>query len=163
MNIQDVYALLDRFEASAMTELSLEMEGMKVSCSKFNGEAVTYTNAGTQSVSGQNRPDNTRIEKNTVPQNQNTQTKADSQEQNASLLEIKAPIVGTFYRSAAPDQEPFVQVGDTVKKGDVVGMIEAMKMMNEIAAPFDGVITSIAAENEKLVSFGEVLMLGESQ
>ncbi len=70
---------------------------------------------------------------------------------------IKSPLVGTFYSAPAEDAEPFVQVGDTVKKGQVLGIIETMKLMNEIESDKDGVITEIVIENEQVVEFGQLL------
>ena len=71
---------------------------------------------------------------------------------------VKAPFVGTFYRASAPGAEPFIKIGQTVKKGDVVGIIEAMKMMNEIVAPCDGTVTDIYVDDETLVEFGQALV-----
>lgn len=70
---------------------------------------------------------------------------------------VTAPMVGTFYTAPAPDQPPFVKVGDRVKKGDTLCLIEAMKMMSELPAPCDCEITAILKENGALVSFGEAL------
>jgi len=79
----------------------------------------------------------------------------------SKLVEIKAPIVGTFYRAPAPDAEPFVSVGDTVNKETVVCIVEAMKVMNEIKAETNGVIRKILVENATPVQFGQVLFLVE--
>ena len=70
---------------------------------------------------------------------------------------ITAPMVGTFYTAPTPDQPPFVQVGDRVKKGDPLCLLEAMKMMSEVTAPCDCEITAILKENGALVSFGDGL------
>ena len=70
---------------------------------------------------------------------------------------ITAPMVGTFYTAPAPDQPPFVQVGDRVKKGDPLCLLEAMKMMSEVTAPCDCEITAVLKENGALVSFGDGL------
>lgn len=70
---------------------------------------------------------------------------------------VTAPMVGTFYAASAPEQPPFVQVGDRVRKGQPVCLLEAMKMMSEIPAPCDCEITAVLKENGALVSFGEPL------
>ena len=70
---------------------------------------------------------------------------------------VKAPLVGTFYAASAPDAEAFVSVGDTVKKGQTLGIIEAMKLMNEITAEEDGVILEITAANGQMVEYGSEL------
>lgn len=70
---------------------------------------------------------------------------------------IKAPIVGTFYQSSAPDEEPFVKVGDTVSEGDVVCIIEAMKFMNEVNSEVSGTITEILVKDGEFVEYGQEL------
>lgn len=71
---------------------------------------------------------------------------------------VKAPIVGTFYSAASPDEPPFVKVGDTVKKGDVLMIIESMKLMNEVTSDFDGVVDEIFAANGEAVEYDQPLM-----
>ena len=70
---------------------------------------------------------------------------------------ITSPLVGTFYSSPSPDAPSFVNVGDRVKKGQVIGIIEAMKLMNEIESDYDGVVTEILIKNEETVEFGQPL------
>ena len=72
---------------------------------------------------------------------------------------ITAPLVGTFYASAAPDKPPFVTVGSQVKEGDVVCIIEAMKVMNEVISPYNGTVQKILVENEEVVGYGQPLFL----
>ena len=76
---------------------------------------------------------------------------------DSSLIEIKSPIVGVFYAAASPDNPPFVSIGTEVKTGDVLCIIEAMKLMNEVVAETDGVIADICVKNGDLVDFGRVL------
>ena len=71
---------------------------------------------------------------------------------------VTSPMVGTFYKSPSPDAKPFVEVGQTVSKGDVVCIIEAMKLMNEIESEFSGKVVEICVENGQPVEFGQVLM-----
>lgn len=70
---------------------------------------------------------------------------------------ITSPLVGTFYNSPSPDAETFVKVGDTVRKGQVLGIIEAMKLMNEIESEYDGVVEAILIKNEEVVEYGQPL------
>lgn len=70
---------------------------------------------------------------------------------------ISSPLVGTFYNAASPDSEPFVKAGDTVKKGQTLGVIEAMKLMNEIECEYDGVVEAILVSNEDVVEYGQPL------
>ena len=70
---------------------------------------------------------------------------------------VTSPLVGTFYSASSPEADPFVQVGDTIKKGQVLGIIEAMKLMNEIESEYDGVVEAVLVENENVVEYGQPL------
>ena len=70
---------------------------------------------------------------------------------------ITSPLVGTFYNASSPDADPFVNVGDAVKKGQVLGIIEAMKLMNEIESEYDGIVEAVLVENEAVVEYGQPL------
>lgn len=146
MDLKDVYELLDKFDASACCEMELNLNGTQLSLKKYSTIAVP---SGLNNASGLN---------NVVAGN--TQTQAEQVTDNASAgdaIQIKAPLVGTFYQAPGPDEQPYVKVGQQVKKGDVVGIIEAMKLMNEVVAPQDGVILSIDATDGNMVQYGQVL------
>ncbi len=146
MDLKDVYELLDKFDGSACCEMELNLNGMQLSLKKYSSIAVP---SGLNNASGLN---------NVVAGN--TQTQAEQVTDNASAgdaIQIKAPLVGTFYQAPGPDEQPYVKVGQQVKKGDVVGIIEAMKLMNEVVAPQDGVILSIDATDGNMVQYGQVL------
>lgn len=89
--------------------------------------------------------------------NTNTEAAAEHTDKTSGLDAIKAPLVGVFYAAPTPDQPAFVKAGDQVKRGDILCIIEAMKMMNEITADRDCVIEEVCAENGKLVEFGQML------
>ena len=72
---------------------------------------------------------------------------------------VKSPLVGTFYNAPSPEAETFVKPGDTVKKGQVLGIVEAMKLMNEIESEFDGVVKQVLVENEQVVEYGQPLFV----
>ena len=76
---------------------------------------------------------------------------------SANVKKITAPVVGIFYRSGAPGEEPFVEVGDRVEAGDTVCILEAMKIFNEITSDYSGVVTRIVAQNAELVAVGDEL------
>ena len=85
-----------------------------------------------------------------------------NEEQPEELLygdEIKAPLVGTFYVAPSEGAEPFVSVGDKVKKGQVIGIVEAMKLMNEVESEYDGTVAAILVENGEMVEYGQPLMV----
>ncbi|MDO5349238.1 MAG: acetyl-CoA carboxylase biotin carboxyl carrier protein, partial [Lachnospiraceae bacterium] len=75
----------------------------------------------------------------------------------ASDQVVTSPLVGVFYSASSPDADPFVKVGDRVKKGQVLGIIEAMKLMNEIESEYDGVVEAILVKNEDVVEYGQPL------
>ena len=146
MDLKDVYELLDKFDASACCEMELNLNGMQLNLKKYSSIAVP---SGLNNASGLN---------NVVAGN--TQTQAEQVTDNESAgdaIQIKAPLVGTFYQAPGPDDQPYVKVGQQVKKGDVVGIIEAMKLMNEVVAPQDGVILSIDATDGNMVQYGQVI------
>ena len=85
-----------------------------------------------------------------------------NEEQPEELLygdEIKAPLVGVFYSSASPEADAYVAIGDRVKKGQVIGIVEAMKLMNEIESDYDGVVTDILVDNEQMVEYGQPMFV----
>ena len=71
---------------------------------------------------------------------------------------ITSPMVGTFYSASSEDAKPFIEVGDAIKKGQVIGIVEAMKLMNEIESPYDGVVEEILVSNREMVGFEQMLV-----
>ena len=97
-----------------------------------------------------------RLERNPAPQTAATVQVGDVPQSaaNEDLIEISSPMVGVFYAAPAEDADPYVQVGDRVKKGQTLCIVEAMKLMNEIVAETDGQIVEICAQNGQVVDFG---------
>lgn len=87
----------------------------------------------------------------------NNPVNSNSGKQECGLVDICSPMVGVFYKAISENEKPFVNVGDSVKKGDVLCIIEAMKLMNEITAEYDGVIAEVCVNNKEVVDFGHVL------
>ena len=157
MDLKDVYELLDKFDASACCEMELNLNGMQLNLKKYSSIAVP---SGLNNVVAGNTQTVVSGINQSGLQAAVTQTQAEQVTDNASdgeTVEIKAPLVGTFYQAPGPDDQPYVKVGQQVKKGDVVGIIEAMKLMNEVVAPQDGVILSIDATDGNMVQYGQVL------
>ena len=98
----------------------------------------------------------------TAPAVQNAASDVPTTETVSKAVEgnvVKSPIVGTYYASPAPDKAPFVKIGDTVKKGDVIMIIESMKLMNEVKSGFDGTVKEILVENGDAVEFDQPIMV----
>ncbi len=88
---------------------------------------------------------------------------AAAEESTANLLEVKSPIVGTFYRSSAPDKPPYIKVGDVISEGDVVCIVEAMKLFNEIESEISGKVVKVMVEDAAPVEYDQVLFLIDPQ
>ena len=157
MDLKDVYELLDKFDGSACCEMELNLNGMQLNLKKYS--SIAAPSGLNNVVAGNTQTVVSGINQSGL-QAAVTQTQAEQVTDNASegeTVEIKAPLVGTFYQAPGPDDQPYVKVGQQVKKGDVVGIIEAMKLMNEVVAPQDGVILSIDATDGNMVQYGQVL------
>lgn len=149
--IQDLIRLVERSE---IDELEVSSWGKKVRIRKKvsgNGNSNGNTPQVVQSV-----PDKV-IE--VTAQRETVQKVETAPEVKEEHLEIKSPMVGTFYRAPAPDAKPYVDVGQKVSRGQVVCIIEAMKIMNEIESEFDGVVAEIPVKNAQPVQFGQPLIL----
>ena len=142
MTIKEIQSIIKDFESSTLMTLELEMEGFKIRLSKNKTTEV-------QQIATQVKDE---VQSNNTVQT--TQKPIQLNHQNV----VKSPLVGTFYAASTPNGKPFVEVGSHVKKGQVVCIIEAMKIMNEITSPFDGVIKEIFAKNGDVIGFNHVLM-----
>jgi acetyl-CoA carboxylase biotin carboxyl carrier protein len=158
MNLEDVYEFMNKFEQSSISEIQLEIDGTKISCKKGGDNVNTLAQSYITIPNLNQSVDNINLK--------GTNSKDSVKMDNSKDLEIKdedtlvrAKVAGTFYRAESPDSTPFVQVGQKVKKGDVLGMIEAMKMMNNITSPIDGEVLDIVAGNEDLVGYDDILIV----
>ncbi len=142
--IQDLIDLLRR---NNLTELELERQGVRIRVRHESG-AKAVTVAAQETVLSTTQPA-TRTSTDAGP----------SADDAAGLVTITSPIVGTFYRSPSPDADPYVEEGDFVKKGQVLCIVEAMKLMNEIESETDGRIVKILAESTKPIEYGQALFL----
>jgi acetyl-CoA carboxylase biotin carboxyl carrier protein len=138
MKYQDVLQIIKDFEASKLTFLELEIDDIKVKMSK--------------ECSGFHKESEPSHFQNTEKSPLTVKTDVES-----GYL-VKSPLVGTFYASASPEASAFIRVGDIVKKGDTLCIIEAMKIMNEITAPITGKILSINAKSGDAIGFDQVLV-----
>ncbi|BCJ96113.1 acetyl-CoA carboxylase biotin carboxyl carrier protein subunit [Anaerocolumna cellulosilytica] len=85
-------------------------------------------------------------------------TKEEAVEEETHKFSIKSPMVGTFYSAKTEGGEPYISIGDKVKKGQVIGIVEAMKLMNEIESSYDGIVEEILVENKNMVEYGQPLV-----
>ena len=168
MDFDRILTLWDRFETSSAASFEMEFQGTRLKWEKPGMQLSAGVSAGANAFGAVSGSADSSSVAGASPAgvgasnegNANSSgRKADSDARTAdSSAEILAPLVGTFYRAASPEGEPFVKEGQKVKKGDVVGIIEAMKLMNEITADRDGTVQDIPAENGALVGFHQVLV-----
>lgn len=150
MNYKFIIKIIDIFEKSNLSELEIEMEKprFKIKLTKNNqGQVITQPIAPIpiETISQANVQTNIQEKKEEI------------KEEKKNYHVIKSPLVGTFYRAPSPGAEPFVKEGDFVKKGQVLCIIEAMKVMNEIESDVDGIVEKILVENGKPVEYGQEL------
>ena len=154
MDIRNVKKLIEMLESSILNEIEI----------KEGEESVKLVKAGSVSQALMTAPAIQVPEKNS-PVMEETSVKDveknDEEAKKVSGKEIKSPMVGTFYGAPNPGADTFVKVGDSVKEGDVLCIIEAMKMMNEVKADFGGTIVEIIPEDAEPVEFGQTLFIIE--
>ncbi|MPN41924.1 Biotin carboxyl carrier protein of acetyl-CoA carboxylase [bioreactor metagenome] len=141
MNMKDIKALAAVLRQADLTKLEYSEGDVRITLERTAPSIVT---AAAQPVTF------------TMPE----ATPAAAEEKNDfnNLSEVRAPMVGVFYAAPAPDAKPFVRVGDTVEKGQVICIIEAMKLMNDITAPVAGRIVDICAQDGAVLEFGQTIM-----
>lgn len=154
MDYKDIKKLIDDMGNSNLDSLEIEFpEGIKISMTKNTQKEVVITSAQPSVIEGSAPMTAPAIRENKGTSLVNVQN--EKEEENYKV--VKSPMVGTFYASSAPDKDPFVKVGDKVYKGQVLCIIEAMKLMNEIESEFDGEIAEICVNNEEVVEYGKPL------
>ncbi|MDW8141417.1 MAG: acetyl-CoA carboxylase biotin carboxyl carrier protein [Candidatus Bipolaricaulota bacterium] len=144
MDAQEIRQLIEIFERSSLSELVLERGGARLTLKREGARtaaSVHLPTAGTMVAPSPSAP-----------------APAPSAPPPDGYM-IKAPLVGTFYRRPAPNEDPYVEVGDRVEKGDIVCIIEAMKVMNEIKTDQAGIVEKILVEDGKPVEYGQPLIV----
>ena len=141
MNVEQILQMIDKVSASKITEFCLETPEGSLSLKKEPGSplSVEQVSPGKSSV----LEEESALEKEAAPMGN----------------QVEAPLVGTFYAGPSPEGEPFVKVGDQVKKGQVLGIIEAMKLMNEVESDYDGTVEAVLVKNEQMVEYGQPLFV----
>ena len=146
MDLQQIKALIDLMKENDLSVFEMEEDGFKIKLQKDappNGQPLLAAPIaiGSAAPASGGSPGSAAAEQPAKP----------------AMKEIVSPMVGTFYRAASPESAPFVDVGAAVTEDTVVGIIEAMKVMNEIKAEMSGTIAEVVAENGKPVQFGQAL------
>ena len=151
MEYKEIKQLMEDMENSSLSSLDISLpDGTKISIQKENNEETkNYTVQSTKTV---------KIENNEKEEQKIFESKTSNNE-NRKI--VKAPMVGTFYLKPSPTSEAYVEIGKTVKKGDTLCIIEAMKLMNEIESEFDGKIIEICVKDGEAVEYGKPLFVIE--
>jgi acetyl-CoA carboxylase biotin carboxyl carrier protein len=149
MNLKEIKELVNLMNENGLMELEVEKEGMRIRLKKTTSQA--------EGSNGQ-----VIIEKERIPETQRAAEAAPQAEKAAAnSVEIKAPMVGTFYRAPSPEAAPYVESGQVIETGQVICIIEAMKLMNEIKSEIKGKIVAVLVDNAEPVEFGQSMFLIE--
>ena len=151
MDFDQLKRILDLVREHELSEFEIEQEGLRLKVRKDSGGSPPVHQMPAVVVAG--APAGPPAP-NTTP---TAATASESADAEIELAVVKSPIVGTFYRSPEPGASSFVEIGTIVKKGQVLCIIEAMKLMNEIDSEYDGEVTNIYVENGQPVQYGERL------
>lgn len=156
MNYEEIKKLIDDMGNAKIDELEIEFpEGMKISMKKNTEKEVIVANNMQEQMQSANMPTSVPTIQVNTENNNNILKEQPNYEENYKI--IKSPMVGTFYSKASPTSEPYVEVGSKVKKGDILCIVEAMKLMNEIESEFDGEIVEICVNDGDMVDYGKPL------
>ena len=159
MNINEIKDLMAQFDQSSLREFSYKNQSDDLTFSKNEGQAAVPTASAAPIAAPLQAASSPVIEP--TPQAAPPAEPETASEVPAPAAEgdvVESPLVGVAYLAAGPDKPPFVAVGDQVKKGQTLMIIEAMKVMNEVPAPKDGLVTEILVQNEEMVEFGKGLV-----
>lgn len=155
MTVKDIKELIKLIDEYKLAEFKLEDGDLKLTI-----RSNTYTKEPPAAVQVVNPAPIVHAQPAVVEQASAQAEAAPSNEvSTANLLEVKSPIVGTFYRSSSPDKPPFIKVGDSIATGDVVCIVEAMKLFNEIESEVSGKIVKVLVEDSSPVEYDQVLFL----
>ena len=156
---EDLNRLIEKISTSDIQEFSLEGEDFKLEIKRnlFDQNQLTNNLVSSNSIDRKSIANQNSITDNVALINDPSEPQI-APPGRSDLTEITSPMVGTFYRAAAPGEEPFVEVGNNIKVGQTICILEAMKLMNEIESEFNAEIVEILVENGTPVEFGQVLM-----
>lgn len=153
MELDKIIELIHTVSESNLTQFTMEEGNLKIS---MKTDKQTKVVAAPQAVAAVPAAAVVETIQPAAPSQDSTQQ---PQEETLDGNVVKSPLVGTFYNAPSPDAEPYVKVGDIVKKGQVLAIVEAMKLMNEIESEFDGTVEKILVSNEEVVEYGQPLFV----
>ena len=161
MNIKEIQKLIKFVSKSKAKEVSLEMKDFKITIKTGENDKKNQSNPV---VASQNQPiiinkENLATEKSMDSFNEKPVIEKSNENQDEKFITVKSPIIGTFYRKPAPEKDSFVEVGEEIREGDVLCVIEAMKLFNEIESEVSGKIVKILVEDSSPVEFEQPLFL----
>lgn len=157
LSYKDVAELLRIIDASACEEVILEVEGLRLVVRRgAAGRAVADRSAGPAASS---EPGPAARKPALTDETRAASASASAAQEREDLLQVRAPMIGTFYRRPSPNDQPFVEAGERVAKGDPLCVIEVMKLYSTITAPEGGTVERIAAEDGALVEFDQLLFV----
>ncbi|MEM6829167.1 MAG: acetyl-CoA carboxylase biotin carboxyl carrier protein [Bacteroidota bacterium] len=156
MKAKEIQELINFLADSGLEEVNIETENFKVSIKRSAEQHVVAAAAPAPIAAA---PIATPASPAAVPAAQSTQSPESSASKDANLLEVKSPMIGTFYRSPNPESPVFVEVGSTIKAGDTVCIVEAMKLFNEIESEVSGKIVKVLVDNAQPVEYDQPLFL----
>jgi len=162
MRAKEIRELVKIVEKSKIDELEVtKWWGQKIRIRKERGDVISEAPVTTtKAIEAQALPSPNAVSQTDIKREERVDVKPlSSVSENSEFIELKAPMVGTFYRSPSPDAESFVNEGENVSKGQVLCIIEAMKLMNEIEAECDGRIVKILASNAQPIEYNQPLFL----
>lgn len=163
MNLDDIQRLIKMVDESGLDEMTIEEGEFKLTLKKAaEPSASPALSAMPMMMPPSYFPaQHAQPQASPLPVAKPTEATTAPNDAGKKYKEVRSPMVGTFYRAPAPEANPYVQVGDSISKGKVLCIIEAMKLMNEIESDIDGKIVKILVENGKPIEFDQVLFLVE--
>ncbi len=157
MEPKEIRELIELISRSDFAEFELERDGFKLKLVRERSRAPVFPIVADVAAAVQSEPAPVAAGAAAVA-GESAAASATSQAAPAGLIELKSPIVGTYFSAPGPEAPPFVEVGARVKKGQVLCIVEAMKVMNEIESEIDAEVVEIVVSNNQPVEFGEVLL-----
>ncbi len=158
MELKEIQSLIKFVAKSGANEVKLEMKDIKITIK--TGEVKSETTIIQQPTQTHHIPVQEQSTSSDIPTQTETSTSSEENKVDSSkYIEIKSPIIGTFYRKPSPDKPVFVNVGDTINAGDTVCVIEAMKLFNEVESEVSGKIVKVLVEDSSPVEFDQPLYL----